>query len=72
MAVMAAAAKKELVDQRVQLLTKLGIQTDFIGINAVAFGQWFACVGDGGILPKEKIPWSLFDMGESVSNLTIR
>ena len=35
MSVMAAAVKKDIVDQRVQLLTHLGVQPDFIGINFI-------------------------------------
>ncbi len=71
MAVMAAAAKKELVDQRVQLLTKLGFQTDFIGINAVALANGLHVLGPGDFAREEASVIALFDMGESVSNLTI-
>ena len=71
MAVMAAAAKKELVDQRVQLLTKLGIQTDFIGLNAVALANGLHVLGAGDFAKGEDSVVALFDMGESVSNLTI-
>lgn len=70
MAVMAAAAKKELIDQRVQLLTKLGIQTDFIGVNAVALANGLHVLGAGDPQGEDSIV-ALFDMGESVSNLTI-
>lgn len=70
MSVMAAAAKKELIEQRVQLLAKLGIPTDFIGINPVALASGLHVLGTG--LPKgEDAIVALFDMGESVSNLTI-
>ncbi|MBI5415786.1 MAG: type IV pilus assembly protein PilM [Candidatus Omnitrophica bacterium] len=70
MSVMAAAVKKELVDQRVQLLTRLGIQTDFIGINPVALANGVHVLGTGVAGPEEPV-MALFDMGESVSNLTI-
>ncbi len=70
MSVIAAAAKKELVDQRVQLLSKLGITTDFIGINPVALVNGFHVLGTG--LPKEEgAVVALLDIGETVSNLTI-
>lgn len=70
MSVMAAAAKKDIVDQRVQLLTDLGIQPDFIGINAVAVANGLHVLG---FRDKEQTGSvvALFDMGESVSNLTI-
>ncbi|HBO97608.1 MAG TPA: hypothetical protein DE315_05030 [Candidatus Omnitrophica bacterium] len=71
MAVMAAAAKKELVDQRVQLLTKLGIQTDFIGVNAVALVNGLHVLGPGDFARGGDPVFALFDIGESVSNLTI-
>ena len=70
MAVMAAAVKKELVDQRVQLLTKIGIQTDFVGINPVALANGVYVLGTGAAGQEESV-MALFDMGESVSNLTV-
>ncbi len=71
MAVMAAAAKKELVDQRVQLLTKLGIQTDFVGVNAVALANGLHVLGAGDSAKGVDSVVAFFDMGESVSTLTI-
>lgn len=70
MSVMAAAAKKDIVDQRVKLLTDLGVQPDFIGINAVALANGLHVLG---LREKEQAGSivALFDMGESVSNLTI-
>lgn len=70
MAVMAAAAKKELVDQRVQLLTRLGIPADLIGVNAVALANGVHVLGAGEAAAENPVT-ALFDMGESVSNLTI-
>ena len=68
MSVMAAAAKKELIYGRLKLLNKLGIQTDFIGINPVALANGLHVLG----AREEQCPVvALFDMGESVSNLTI-
>lgn len=69
MAVLAAAAKKEMVDQRIKLLSDLGLQADFIGINPVALANVVHVFGFG---EEGKGPMvAIFDMGESVSNLTI-
>lgn len=68
MSVMAAAAKKEMIDGRLRLLNRLGIQTDFIGINAVALANGWHVLG----VREEPCPVvAVFDMGDSVSNLTI-
>jgi type IV pilus assembly protein PilM len=68
MSVMAAAAKKEMIDGRLKLLNKLGIQTDFIGINPVVLANGLYVLGTR----EEQCPVvAIFDMGESVSNLTI-
>ena len=70
MAVMAAAVKKELVDQRVQLLTGLGIQPHFIGINPVALANIINVLGIEKE-EKESPVVAILDMGGSISNLTI-
>lgn len=70
MSVMAAAAKRDIIDQRMKLLTDLGVQPDFIGINAIALANGLHVLG---LREKEQVGpvVALFDMGESVSNLTI-
>lgn len=70
MAVMAAAAKKEMVDQRIKLLNSVGLQTDFVGINPIALANGLHVLGWGQAEEDSKIV-ALLDMGESVSNLTI-
>ncbi len=70
MAVMAAAVKKELVDQRVKLLTELGIQPTFIGINPVALANIISVLGVEKEDPKLSVV-AILDMGGSISNLTI-
>ncbi len=68
MKVMAAAAKKELVDARLKMMSDLGIEADLIGINPVALANARSVV-----VPTESQPEAvgLIDMGETVSSLTI-
>lgn len=70
MAVMAAAAKKEMVDQRIKLLNGVGLQTDFVGINPIALANGLYVLGWAQAQEDLKTV-ALLDMGESVSNLTI-
>ena len=70
MAVMAAAAKKELIDKRIKLLTDLGLQVDFIGINPVALANVINVLGYGD-KEEKNTGIALLDMGDSVSNLII-
>ncbi len=70
MSVMAAAVKREMIDERIKLLTDLGIQTDFIGINPVALVNGLHVLGKQAQKDNAGAT-ALFDMGESVSNLTI-
>jgi type IV pilus assembly protein PilM len=74
MSVMAAAAKKELVDRRVKMLGDAGVPAEFIGLNPIALANVLAEIGFGeGEKSKDKEDFTvaLLDMGESVSNLTI-
>lgn len=41
MSLLVAAAKKELIDQRIQLLTGIGLSANFIGINSLAIANVF-------------------------------
>lgn len=68
--VLVAAAKKELIDQRLKLLTDLGLKTDFIGINPIALVNVINMLGYKGDVD-ERGAVALLDMGESVSNLNI-
>ena len=78
MSVMAAAAKKELVDRRVKLLSDIGVPTEFIGLNPIALANVLNMMGLGDEEKekekekgKEDFTTALLDMGESVSSLTI-
>lgn len=68
MRVMAAAAKREIVDTRLQLLTSLSLQSNFIGLNPVALANVVHLSP-----PKEGAPKvaAIFDFGDSVSSLTV-
>ncbi len=70
MSVMVAAAKKELIDERIKLLTEAGVQPDFIGINAIALANAFHVFADNEEWSKEPV-LALLDIGDSVSNLMI-
>lgn len=70
MAVMAAAAKKEIIDDRVKLLDSVGIKPDFIGINPIALANVINVLGIKDE-PDQQSAVALLDMGESVSNLSI-
>ncbi len=74
MSVMAAAAKKELVDRRVKLLEECGVGAEFIGLNPVALANILNVFGvedEATEKGKEDLTLALLDMGESVSSLTI-
>ena len=74
MLLLVAAAKKEIIDQRIKLLSDLGLQPDFVGINAIALANVFHMLA-------EKVPeasdsatpdaTAIVDIGESVSSLVI-
>ncbi|MCK5179026.1 MAG: pilus assembly protein PilM, partial [Candidatus Omnitrophica bacterium] len=74
MSVMAAAAKKELVDRRGKLLSDAGVPAEFIGLNPIALANVLNVMGIGDEENEKKDGDStiaLLDMGESVSSLTI-
>lgn len=77
MRVMVAAVKKELVDQRLSLLSEVGFQTDYITLNAVAVinamqtvgGQELAAIT--GLDKNPSVAYGILDVGEVITNLTI-
>lgn len=74
MSVLAAAAKRDMVDRRVTLLTELGLPVEFIGLNPIVLANALNKLGLGGEESREGRKDSvtaLLDMGESVSSLTI-
>ncbi len=68
--VIAAAAKKEIIEQRVKLLTELNVTFSFIGINPVALANAFTVLGFEQP-EKADAAVALLDMGDSVSSLII-
>ena len=77
MPILVAAAKRELIDQRIKLLTELGLQIEFIGINPIAVANALNVLDYKSEIPEKpaeggkKTAIAIFDMGESVSNLTL-
>ena len=83
MSVLAAAAKKELVDERMELIRGLGLQLDFVTLDSVALMNMLQQI-DRGKIPTEKsapdrelvegpesIGIAILDIGAAVSNLMI-
>jgi len=77
MAVMVAAAKKEVVDQRIELLKDLGLQTEHIVLDSIAVSNVINVLGvniDPGQEPSNE-PHSnstaILDIGKKVSTLSI-
>lgn len=76
MSVLIAAAKKEIVEQRLQLFTNLGMQVDFIGLNALAIANVFNMLNpykgsSGDDSQKQPAVVAVLDMGNAVSSLVI-
>ena len=74
MSVMAAAAKKELIDRRMKLLTDLGMPIELVGLNPIVLANTFHVLGftdDADQKASKNSAIALLDMGESVSSLTI-
>ncbi|MFA5089261.1 MAG: type IV pilus assembly protein PilM [Candidatus Omnitrophota bacterium] len=77
--VLVAAAKKEIIDERVRLLIDLGLQSEFIGVNPIALANVFHSLGHCDQSQKEAVTGkvdpsaalAVLDMGETVSNLMI-
>lgn len=68
--VLVAAAKKELVHERIKLLNDAGLQVDFITLNSIAIANVFDVLGSPGEA-KAGQTIAVLDIGEVVSNLTI-
>jgi len=69
MQVMAAASKKELIDQRIQMLDSIGYKTDFVSINSIALVNAMEALGFEG--DSDKAAVAILDIGDSVSSLNI-
>lgn len=70
MSVMAAAAKKDIIDQRLKALSDIGIKVDFIGINPIALANALNVLGVPAE-PQAGHAYAVLDMGEAISNLQI-
>ncbi len=79
MSVLVAASKKEIVNERIQLLSQLGLRPNTISINAIAIANVFHTLGLNGedaslasASPEAKSSAAaVLDMGENVSNLMV-
>ncbi len=79
MSVLVVAAKKEIIDKRIKLLTGLGLQANYISLNSVALVNVINVLGIKEIAEnnkeKAKSPdagaVAVLDMGEMESNLSI-
>ncbi len=73
--VLVAAAKKELVHDRIKLMVSAGLQSDFITLGSISIANVFNVLGSPQI-PEDKLKQgkkaiAILDVGELVSNLTI-
>ncbi len=73
MSVLVAVTKKEIIDERIKLLTDLGLQTNFIGINSVALANAFnvLSVSRNASTLNESSVIAILDLGDAVSHLMI-
>ncbi len=75
MAVLIAAVKKEMIDERAQILTAAGLEPQQITINAIAVANAFQILGTGektDANEKSKgAAKAILDIGDTVSNLMI-
>jgi len=75
MSVLAAVAKKEIVDQRIQFLTNIGVQTRFIGLTSIALVNAFCALKQNDKMPDNGSSLSeataLLDLGDTTSSLVI-
>lgn len=73
--VLVAAAKKDLVNERIKLLGAAGLQADAISLNSIAVANVVDVLG----VPKGPVPeaakadrtMAVLDIGETVSNITV-
>lgn len=70
MSVMAAAARKEIIDQRIKLLNDVGLSANFIGLAPIALSNVYHTLGPNQNIEEFPVV-AMLDMGDSVSSLTI-
>ncbi len=78
MSVLVAAAKKEIVNERLQILSQLGLQPNLITLNSLAIANVFHCIGSGledlskvSSQEMNATATAVLDIGENVSSLMI-
>ncbi len=71
MTVLVGAAKKEMVNDRLNLLGKVDLPSDFLSINSIAMANVFNCLGPQLYSNNGKSAMAVIDIGETVSNLII-
>lgn len=71
MSVLVAAAKREIIHDRIALLTNLGLSADFIGLNALAIANVVSVLPDASQKESSPVVLAFLDIGEMVSNLVI-
>jgi type IV pilus assembly protein PilM len=75
MAVLIAAVKKEMVDERVQAVVGAGLEPQQVTINAIAVANAFQLMGSGdktdSAEKSKNAAKAILDIGDSVSNLMI-
>lgn len=68
MRVMAAAVKKEMVEDRLKMFTALGYESDFIGLNAIGLANASSMLQSPD---SEKEIIGILDVGETVSSFVV-
>lgn len=74
MTVLAAAAKREIIDERMELLKNAGVQPDFVTLNSIAMGNVINALGatQAGEESKNKEgAFAIIDVGAKVTNVNI-
>ncbi|MEW5895480.1 MAG: type IV pilus assembly protein PilM [Candidatus Omnitrophota bacterium] len=75
MTVMIAAAKKEIINERIELFKKIGLTPDFISLNPIAMANVINTLGIDGNEPdkvgESKEALAIVDIGEKVTNINI-
>ena len=73
--VLVAATKKELINDRIKLMTDAGLQADFITLNSIAIANVFDVLGSpkvsGETVGQGSKVVGVLDIGEAVSSITI-
>lgn len=77
--VLVAAAKKDIIDQRIHLLLSLGLDVDFIGMNPIAIANVLRIMDQGkkttgsspSVKPEKPEAVAVLDLGDTISSVVI-